>query len=197
MAKQAKVWTGSAWADLASATTDLTPYSTTAQMNTAITAGVGLVPILTQTIGSAVSSVVVNNAFSATYDAYKIIISGGVGSLAGWGYLQLGASTANYSFGAWEKRYSGSTTDYQASTASTNFSRCWSQLTNVLDLNIEIKNPNLAKYTVINYSFQSGNDGNYNGGGQHKVATAYTDFTIGVESGTISGGTLKVYGYKN
>ena len=36
MAKQAKVWTGSAWADLASATTDLTPYSTTAQMNTAI-----------------------------------------------------------------------------------------------------------------------------------------------------------------
>jgi hypothetical protein len=33
--------------------------------------------------------------------------------------------------------------------------------------------------------------------GYHGVATSYTGFTIAVLSGTITGGTIKIYGYRN
>jgi len=43
----------------------------------------GLTLVKSQTIGSAVSSVEVTGAFSATYDNYKVIVIGGVGSVFG------------------------------------------------------------------------------------------------------------------
>ena len=156
----------------------------------------GLVLLSTTTIGSALTTVTVNNAFSAAYDNYRIVITGGTSSTNTWGSLQLGSSTTGYYAGAWEKRYTSSTTDYQTASNASNFSRSIGMLTTNIDANIDIKSPFLSKYTIINYCFQSGNDGNYNGGGQHKVASSYTDFTIATESGTFTGGTIKVYGYK-
>jgi hypothetical protein len=40
----------------------------------------GLTLISTTTIGTTVSSITVSGAFSATYDNYKIVVSGGTGS---------------------------------------------------------------------------------------------------------------------
>jgi hypothetical protein len=60
------------------ATSTLQVY-TGAAWTSAISSGLNL--ITAQTIGSAVGSVAVSNVFSATYDAYKIVVSGGVGSV--------------------------------------------------------------------------------------------------------------------
>jgi hypothetical protein len=198
MAKKARVYDGTAWQELASAQTDLTAYSTTAQMNTAITAGVGLVPILTQTIGTAVSSVVVSNAFSATYDAYKIVITGGSASVTDYLQFQLGASTTGYDESLLFKPYAS------AFVAASNTNQpSFSYAGNIFSgqaiyLNAELVNPFLAKYTTLTSS--SGGQvstafGMY--GGVHKVATSYTGFTLIPTSGTLTGGTIRVYGYKN
>ena len=57
---------------------------------------VGLWLVKSQTIGTGVSSVTVTDAFSADYDSYKIVISGGVGSATAVLRTQLGV--LNYEF---------------------------------------------------------------------------------------------------
>ena len=58
MAKKSRVWDGTAWQELASAQTDLTAYSTTAQMNTAIAASKKILQVVgnTTTTETTVSS---------------------------------------------------------------------------------------------------------------------------------------------
>lgn len=90
MAKKAKVWDGSAWQDLVNATQDLTPYSTTAQMNTAIAASAGLTQVIPTSIAKGASgtasataggtvtftgteSLSLNGVFTTNYDNYQII----------------------------------------------------------------------------------------------------------------------------
>ena len=55
---------------------------TSAQVVQAVPTGINsaLVLISSTTIGTTVSSVTVSSAFSSTYDAYKIVLTGGVGS---------------------------------------------------------------------------------------------------------------------
>ena len=60
--------------------------------------------------------------------------------------------------------------------------------------NMELVNPFLAKYTFISSANASINIGG-SGAGTHKVAASYTDFTLAVSAGTITGGTISVYGY--
>ena len=74
MAKKARVYDGTAWQELASAQTDLTAYSTTAQMDTAITAGSGLKFITGASFTTVTNFSLPNDTFTSTYDNYKIII---------------------------------------------------------------------------------------------------------------------------
>ena len=62
-------------------------------------------------------------------------------------------------------------------------------------MNCDLKNPFLAKYTTAQFA-QAREAYQAVGSGVHKVATSYTDFTLIPDSGTITGGTIKVYGYK-
>jgi len=200
LAKKARVYDGTAWQELASAQTDLTAYSTTAQVSSTYSpiSTTGLVLITSQTIGTAVSSVTVSNAFSATYDAYKIVVSGGVGSGDDDMYLKLGSSTTGY----YSVRFGYRTTNVAAGFVDSNNGARFlggSITTNFINMNCELINPFLSKYTLFNGNFI------YNSGaglyctttGDHRVATSFTDFTITPNSGTMTGGTIRVYGYKN
>jgi len=163
---------------------------TAAQMN-----AVGLWFIKTQTIGSAVSSVAVTGAFSADYDNYKIIISGGASSAQAFLTLQLGSSTTGYYYANSGVTYAGVAFVGGTSNGST-FQAGSAFIGNGLQANIELQNPFLAKYTFsqaqgMNTTFATPSVG------YHGVATSYTGFTIGVTSGTITGGTIKIYGYRN
>lgn len=73
MAKKARVYDGTAWQELASAQTDLTAYSTTAQMNTAITAGPRMTLLSTTTLSGA-STVV--SSISQAYADLEIWVYG-------------------------------------------------------------------------------------------------------------------------
>jgi hypothetical protein len=68
----------------------------------------GLTLVSATTIGTTVSSVTVSSAFSAAYDSYKIVVSGGAGSTSLNLLMQLGASATAYYFGGKGRSYAGS-----------------------------------------------------------------------------------------
>lgn len=158
----------------------------------------GLRLVKKQTIGSAVASVTVTGAFSATYENYKIIISGGSPSADTYLKLALGASATGYYGSMW---YNTAFTATTLTIANNNNTTSWEFAgdgygSQYIDMNVDLLGPFLAKYTRMgtNFAFQAGSGiGIYNG--VHRVATSYTDFTVTPITGTLTGGTIYVYGY--
>jgi len=156
----------------------------------------GLTLVKSQTIGSAVSTVAVTGAFSTTYEAYKILITGGVGSADTEIQLQMGATTTGYYEVRFGANYSGTT----AGPFATSNGSKWTDVgvarsTNGLDVNIEIGSPFTAKNTYFSARRVSTNNA-YQVLGYLANTTSYTDFTINPVSGTLTGGLIRVYGYK-
>ena len=163
-----------------------------------INVGGGLVLIKSETIGSAVSSVTVSDAFSATYDNYKIVISGGAGSASNGLNMQLGATTTGYYSGTFGFTYGG--VSASAVNSNGNFFRFFGQCnTNGINASVDLIAPNLAKNTaILGQSAQNATTGTgYVISGYLDNTTAYTAFTVLTAAGTITGGTIKVYGYTN
>ena len=160
---------------------------------------VGLWLIKTQTIGTTVSSVTVSDAFSADYDYYHVVTSGGVASTSLTLLLTLGSTTTGYRFSATGHRYDtgASTSDFSAS--ATSFGRAGVGTTDSLSGSWWLQNPFNTKYTV--YRTQqiplADNQGPLTGGGFLGDTTSYTAFTLTTSTGTITGGTIRVYGYRN
>lgn len=156
----------------------------------------GLVLIKTQTIGTAVSSVTVTNAFNATYEQYRIVVTGGSCSVADrhFRYI-LGASATGYDYALIAINFSSGGGNDNWGTSSTAFPYAGATGPNGHSSIVEITNPFLAKYTT----FTSNLAADAIGGtciGIHRVATSYTDFTLSTNSGTLTGGTIAVYGYR-
>jgi hypothetical protein len=156
----------------------------------------GLRLIKKQTIGSAVSSVAVTGAFSATYDNYKIMIGNSVGSTNANLQLTLTGSTSSYASSVIYGAYSGGSVGLTAGSLSS-FNESGSVSTNGVSMNVELGDPFNSKFT----SYRSLHAVMNNAGsaiaisGVHHLANSYTGFTITTSSGTISGGTIYVYGY--
>lgn len=157
----------------------------------------GLELITAQTIGSAVSSVVVSNVFSSTYDNYRVTLTGGTGSvndeLIG---LHLGSTTTGY-FAS----YVGTTyTTNAVSPISNNNASSWTRFaaisTDGLNGWMDIFGPNLTKRKMMSgaHGFDTSSRPY---AGITSFTTAVTGFTITPASGTLTGGTVRVYGYKN
>ena len=162
------------------------------------TLGGGLTLIKTQTIGSAVSSVAVTDAFSSTYDNYLITIGGGVASQENELRLQLGSTTSGYYGSAMRVNYSG-TTSTESDSNTSNFQHVGRGSTNSLSFNATLFAPNLTKNTIVNSAWvgcaTTSLQANY--GGFLNDTTQYTGFTILTDAGTLTGGTIRVYGYAN
>ena len=163
--------------------------------NFSFAAANGLVLVKAQTIGTTVSSVTVTDAFSTTYDNYKISIVGGVGSTNQDFQLKLGATTTGYYWGANYTNYAGTNTpDGQINIA---YFRAGTYNTNTLGSNMELIAPFLSKPTLINQFLIDPSVGGRAGvmAGYLANNTSYTDFTLTCGGGTITGGTIYVYGY--
>ena len=156
----------------------------------------GLVLVKSQTIGSAVSSVEVTGAFSATYDSYKIIVTGGVGSAAETEMsLKLGASTTGYYgntiFTSWN-----ATIGVQSVSNGSQWTYVGASSTTSINMQFELYGPFLTEFTGMSGNLlRTGVGGPCSG--LHQVATSYSAFTITPASGTLTGGTIRVYGYAN
>ncbi len=81
------------------------------------------------------------------------------------------------------------------SNTATLFDYAGEANTNYLTVDLDVRSPNLAKYTTIKGFYVGANSGG-TAVGVHAVATAYTGFTLSV-AGTMTGGTIRVYGYRN
>jgi len=158
----------------------------------------GLTLIKSQTIGSAVSSVEVTGAFSSTYDNYLITVSGGSGSTSSGAKLTLGATTTGYYLAGSLVNYTtGNVTSFGSSNVASFFSTYYNS--NAHSGRLDIQSPNLAKVTTFNTNAISATSGsniaNYSGFLDN--TTSYTAFTLTADSGTMTGGTIRVYGYQN
>jgi len=154
----------------------------------------GLQLITAQTIGTAVGTVTVSNCFSADYEAYKIIISGGVGSSNNTSFsMRLGASATGYSYNLIYTQYNN-TLQADSGSNTTSWFNVGSIDTTSISMDMELNNPFLAKNssfsTVITRTGLAGPSQ-----GLHTVATSFTSFTLVPDTGTITGGTIRVYGY--
>jgi hypothetical protein len=156
----------------------------------------GLRLIKKQTIGTGVSSVTVTDAFSATYENYQIIVSGGVGSAQQQMKFKLGASATGYYYSGRQISYAGSGSDlFGNNTVAFDFGAYSSPDNN--SGNIFLRSPFAAKNTGFNsiYADTVGSGGGAGAfQGVHDSPVSYTDFNFTV-GGTLTGGTIYVYGY--
>ena len=159
----------------------------------------GLTLIKTQTIGSAVSSVVVSDVFSDDYDNYRILASGGLGSEEGQVRLQLGSVTTGYYASLIFNTYTTSTVSGSGTNNGTSFARVGAYNTTTgLTINVDVFSPFLTARTSIASIFARQSTSGYAAlqAGFINAATSFTDFTITPNAGTLTGGTIYVYGYK-
>jgi hypothetical protein len=160
---------------------------------------VGLWLIKTQTIGTTVSSVTVTDAFSADFENYKIVVSGGVASTALGLNLTLGSTATGYYYAQTQAVWAGTVSGNGASN-TTSFVAAGIGSTNTLNMHLNVYLPFSTNRTSVEgqYVFTdttSGLQRSY--GGFLNDATSYTAFTLTTSTGTITGGTIRVYGYRN
>ena len=159
-------------------------------------ANAGLVYVTSTTVGSAVSSVTINNCFSTTYDAYRVVLANVDGSSGTSSIIvQLvdsggTAATTNYSQTGFYMTYASTTvngynsSDWATSLSATNFGGAF-----------EIYNPFLV---VASYYNTTATDDSYLRvyAGKHTTASSYTGIKLAPNAGTMTGGTVTVYGYR-
>jgi hypothetical protein len=159
--------------------------------------GSGLTLVSATTIGTAVSSVNVTSAFSTTYDNYKISIAGGLGSTSLNLNLKLGATATGYYSGQTFCVYNNTTPGGRINNNATSWTTVGYGSSSSLSFDVELLNPFLAKNTMLRFMVaQNATNGDGGGGGGFlNDSTSYTDFTITPSTGTLTGGTIYVYGY--
>lgn len=168
---------------------------TASDTNTYLNNG-GLVYISGITIGSAVSSVVVSNCFSATYDNYKIVWSTYNNSTTTNFLLSINGSTGAIYFTTGLFCQPGSTTvsGVQVSNATSGYVG-FSQGSYASGGTVEIQNPFIAQRAYFQASMMGPG---YAAWVNTVVAdtSSSTGFTFATSAGTMTGGTIRVYGYR-
>lgn len=161
---------------------------------------VGLWLVKTQTVGSAVSSVSVTSAFSSNYDNYRVVYDGGTSSTDAAFTVQLGSTATGYHYSIVYQQYNAATPLGVGATNTTSWPNAGRQSTVRNSLVLDIFAPYLSTYSGIRYAgvdYAATSGFIITGGGMLNNTTSYTDLKINAGSGTISGGTVRVYGYRN
>ena len=159
---------------------------------------VGLWLVKTQTVGSAVSSVNVTSAFSASYLHYRIVYIGGSASADGDLRLTLGAAATGYYMAFQYVAYGGTTPVGVSDNNAARWSTAGSHRTTANSLIVDLFNPFASDETGMAGFYSAMKAGSVAGSfaGFLNNTTSYSDFTITPSSGTLTGGVIYVYGYK-
>ena len=170
---------------------------TAADTNTYL-ANSGLVYVTSYTVGSSVSTIEVPDAFNTNFTNYRVIYTGGSGSGTSVGLrLALTGSSSSYfnsliylpftGGGVLDIANNGSVGYWQYAGAADSNSNAF--------LTADIYEPFVARSTRFFAQWMQ-TDASGTNSGIHKVNTSYTGLTIGMDSGTVSGGVVTVYGYR-
>jgi hypothetical protein len=156
----------------------------------------GTVYIKSVTVGSAVSTVAVTGAFSSSYDNYRILYSGGTSSTNASIGMTLNGVTSGY--------YSGlvrvtTSTGAVVGLADNNAAK-WGQVgyaaTSSVALSFDLLNPFAATPTAYHNAGWVLTTDCGASNGINSSATSFTAFNIIPATGTLTGGTITVYGYR-
>lgn len=151
----------------------------------------------TVTIGNAVASVTVSGAFGSDFTNYRILVNGGSASVEANIAMTLNGGTTAY-YGVLNYGLTNGTGPF---VASNNNAGEWSfvgsqSTTSGIIMVMEILGPNLAEWTGVHSTYISpGGGGTYTGSRQ--ATTQHTGFTLTPAAGTMTGGTIQVYGYNS
>jgi len=174
-------------------------YNGTNWVSVAPTSTQGLTLLQSVTFSGAVSSQSLNNVFDATYTNYRIIIKINAFSTADVFKMRFRVSGADNTTS--DYRYMGSN-QLDPWTNTTYGNTFWVihryQRANGMHFVADIFNPFATNYTtMLSSSAQVGQDPGVNTfGGGFIATTSFTGFTIFPDGGTMSDGTIKVYGYQ-
>ena len=158
----------------------------------------GLVWISSTTVGSAVSTVTVTNAFSATYDSYRIVVRGITPTAQDSFMIMMGSgATTNHYSSMYYDLYSGGST---GTVRTSNTGKIYCALNESGNTNssfaIDVHNPYLSVATQVHGTFAGRAYQGWCGGFQNQN-TSFTSFTIATDgAGTMTGGTIQLYGYR-
>lgn len=158
----------------------------------------GLVLVKSVTIGSGVSSVTVTDAFDSRFDNYQVVMTGVDSSVLSDVYVTVGSKTTGY-YGSGIRTYYTSTT---ITVVNRNNGTAWfaGQFpTNAAgQQTLTFGNPyNSLKPVTFQAQGVAGGYTLFFMGDGGSATTSYSDFTITPGTGTITGGTIRVYGYNN
>jgi hypothetical protein len=161
----------------------------------------GLVYLKEQNVGSAVTSVTVTDAFNSGYRNYKIIYSGGVLSATNTIHLRFGIgatmTTTNYFGGAYFFNVGTGVIAALTDNGSAQASYAGGGGTTGTYVNIDVLNPQLVAYTAFNGIFNQPPNGRYGACSYEQQSnTQFTSFALSASAGTMTGGTIYVYGYR-
>jgi hypothetical protein len=157
----------------------------------------GLVLIKTQTIGTTVPNVTVTDAFSVFFDNYLIVVSGGTASANGGIRLQLSNSTGSTYFAAGTYGNYGvnSGVTYNPA-AATRWTDCLVGGTTTYSGTVFLSSP-FASRPTTGWTDATSAASFYKFGLIDTSTNSSTGFTFTPISGTLTGGTIRVYGYHN
>jgi hypothetical protein len=156
----------------------------------------GLTLVKSQTIGSAVASVTVDDAFSADYDNYLVTMQNVSASAANQNIrLRLGSTATGYRWALTYSLFGGAVANI-TSAAAIRWNYSGSTTTNNALMSCSIFQPFLARNTCFAAPFVDDGASGF-AGGVLSDTTSYTGFLVDLSaSTTLTGGTINVYGYK-
>jgi hypothetical protein len=154
--------------------------------------------VKTVTVGSGVSAVDVTAAFSSTYDNYLISYSNIDASVnAASGLLRFGTIaspvSANYNFAGFFTGYTG--ININVNQSSVGQFETWGTSSSNTSGQFYINGPNLATPTFMTTQFAR-SDASFVFSGVQTDLTQHTGFHIYAGAGTLTGGTIRVYGLR-
>jgi len=164
---------------------------TAAQMN-----AVGMWLVKTQAVGTGATSVVVTDAFSTDYENYLVTYNGATNTGGEVLRIQLGATVTGYYGNLIYANFASGAVSSVGDNNAANWTHCSGGVNNFTNLQATIMRPFAAAATTIMAPYQDGANAGHKSGWLNN-STSYTGFTLIVGGGfTITGGTVRVYGYR-
>lgn len=168
----------------------------TASDTNAYLANSGLVYVTSTTVPTAASSVTIQNAFNTTYDAYRVVLANVDGSAASSAIvIELVDSGGTVAPATYSQ--TGIFLSFASTTVNALNQTAWDMGLSATNFGgaFELYNPFLA---VATYMTSQTTDDTYLRvyGGKHTTAASYTGIKLAPNTGTMSGGTITVYGYR-
>lgn len=167
---------------------------TASDTNTYLNNG-GLVYVTSVNVGTAVSSVPVTNAFNSTYDSYEIIYSNGTCSNVSDLRFSSPQSTGTNYFSQGLQQTNGSGTLTGLGYPTLTYWVVGVSTPNGFGVRMTVHNPFVARYSTFNAQM-SGDFSSFTSGGVNNTNNSLTGLVFTPQTGTLTGGTITVYGYR-